>query len=89
LELQAEAAALWAAFGHLSEHGHALLGQGRCLVRLGLADDARAPLSAARTIFKRLAARPLVAESERWLAPSAGERPERSRRPGSVVGKPG
>lgn len=30
-----EAAAGWSAYGHVLEHGLALLGAGRCLVRLG------------------------------------------------------
>lgn len=67
LELHSAAAELWAIFGHVPEHGHALLGQGRSLVLLGRPDEARAALDTARTIFVGLAAGPLLAETERWL----------------------
>ncbi len=67
LDLHTAAAELWATFGHMPEHGQALLGQGRSLALLGRANDARPPLDAARTIFNQLAARPLINESERWV----------------------
>jgi len=43
------------------------LGQGRCLVALGRAPEAAAPLVAAREIFSRLGAKPALAETDEWL----------------------
>ena len=67
LELHSAAAGLWATFGHVEELGHALLGQGRCLVLVARPNEAHAALGAARTIFDGLEARPLRDEAERWL----------------------
>jgi hypothetical protein len=53
------------------EVGHALLGQGRCLVALGRAPEAAAPLAAAREIFARLGARPALADTDDWLVRAA------------------
>jgi len=64
----ADAAARWHDFGVPYEEGHALLGQGRCLVTLGRTPAAAAPLAAAREIFARLGARPALAETDEWLA---------------------
>ena len=64
----ADAAARWHDFGVPYEEGHALLGQGRCLVALGRAPEAAAPLAAAREIFARLGAKPALAETDEWLA---------------------
>jgi hypothetical protein len=64
----AAAASGWSAFDMPFEEGHALLGQGRCLVALGRAPEAAAPLAAAREIFARLGARPALAETDEWLA---------------------
>ena len=55
-----EVADLWLGVGMPYEEGHALLGQGRCLVALGRAPEAAAPLAAAREIFARLGARPAL-----------------------------
>ena len=63
----AAAAAGWRDFGVPYEEGHALLGQGRCLVALGRAQEAAAPLAAARGIFARLGAKPALAETEAVL----------------------
>ncbi len=63
----ADAAARWHEFGVPYEEGHALLGEGRCLVALGRAPEAAAPLAAAREIFARLGARPALEETEEWL----------------------
>ena len=60
----ADAASRWHDFGVPYEEGHALLGQGRCLVALGRAPQAAAPLTAAREIFARLGARPALAETD-------------------------
>ena len=49
------------------EEGHALLGQGRCLVALGTAPEAAAPLAAAREIFARLGAKPALAKTDELL----------------------
>jgi len=64
----ADAAARWHDFGVPYEEGHALLGLGRCLVALGRAPEAAAPLAAAREIFARLGARPALEETEAALA---------------------
>ena len=45
------------------ERAHALLGKGRCLLRLG-SEDARQPLLEARTLFAGLGAEPLVAQTD-------------------------
>ncbi len=76
-EAHAAAASLWCEFGDPYEEGRALLGQGRCLVALGRAPEAAAPLAAAREIFARLGARPALAETDAvladaGLAPGAG-----------------
>jgi len=63
----ADTVARWHEFGVPYEEGHALLGQGRCLVALGRAPEAAAPLAAAREIFARLKARPALEETDRWL----------------------
>ncbi len=68
----ADAARRWHDFGVPYEEGHALLGRGRCLVALGRAPEAAAPLAAAREIFARLGAKPALAETEEWLARAAG-----------------
>ena len=57
----------WHDFGVPYEEAQALLGQGRCLVALGRAPEAAAPLAAAREIFARLRARPALEETDRWL----------------------
>ena len=64
----ADAAAGWHDFGMPYEEAHALLGQGRCLVALGRAPEAAAPLAAAREIFARLGARPALEETDAVLA---------------------
>jgi class 3 adenylate cyclase/tetratricopeptide (TPR) repeat protein len=64
----AAAAAGWHAFEVPYEEAQALLGQGRCLLTLGRAPDAAAPLAAAREIFARLGARPALAETDALLA---------------------
>ena len=63
-----DAAAGWHEFSMPFEDAHALLGQGRCLVALGRAPEAAAPLAAAREIFARLGAKPALAETDEWLA---------------------
>jgi hypothetical protein len=57
----------WAEYGHALEHGQALLGGARCLLRL---DRPAAPskLRAAQAIFASLGARPLATEADTWLA---------------------
>ena len=69
----ADAADLWHGVGVPYEEAQALLGQGRCLVALGRAPEAAAPLAAAREIFARLGATPALAETDEWLA-TAGRR---------------
>ena len=64
----ADAASRWQDFGVPYEEAQALLGQGRCLVALGRADEAQEPLSAAREIFARLGANPALGETDALLA---------------------
>ncbi len=61
------AAARWRGFGVPYEEAQALLGQGRCLVALGRAPEAAAPLGAARKIFARLGAKPALGETDDLL----------------------
>ena len=63
----ADAAARWRGFGVPYEEAQALLGQGRCLVALGRAPEATAPLAAAHEIFARLGAKPALAETVQLL----------------------
>jgi tetratricopeptide (TPR) repeat protein len=58
----AAAAARWHDFGMPYEEAQALLGRGRCLVALGRAAEAIAPLDDSREIFARLGAKPALAE---------------------------
>jgi hypothetical protein len=63
----ADAAARWESFGVVPEQAFALLGQGRCLVALGLLTEAAQPLSLARDIFQELQAAPALAETDALL----------------------
>ncbi len=62
------AADAWRAFGNVIEHGRALQGAGRCLVKLGRRAEALAPLRGAREIFARPGAVVLVGEVDDLLA---------------------
>jgi len=64
--LYAEAAERWRRFGAVPELGHALLGQGRCLLALNR-PSAEAVLREARQTFAGLGARPLVATADALL----------------------
>jgi hypothetical protein len=64
--LHAEAAERWRSFGVVLEHGHAPLGLGRCLARLGR-PEAPDRLLKAHAIFELLDARRLLAETDGWL----------------------
>jgi class 3 adenylate cyclase/tetratricopeptide (TPR) repeat protein/type II secretory pathway predicted ATPase ExeA len=66
-----QAADGWARYGHLGERGQGLLGAGRCLRRLGH-PGAAARLQAAREVFERLGAGPLVREAGAELREAAG-----------------
>ncbi len=66
----ADAATGWHKLAIPYEEGQALLGQGRCLVALGRAPEAAAPLAAAREIFARLGAKPALKETDAVLAGS-------------------
>jgi len=70
LTLYAEVAGGWSARGNVLEHGMALLGEGRCLHRLGSSSDAAARFRAAREVFASLRATPLVEETDGWLSPA-------------------
>lgn len=71
--LYVEAAAAWEDFGHALEHGQALLGIGHCRLALGHA-EASSALVAARELFARLGAGPLVAETDGLLAEAVAAR---------------
>jgi class 3 adenylate cyclase/tetratricopeptide (TPR) repeat protein len=62
-----EAAARWRDFGGLFALAYALLGHGRCLVRLGEFGEAASPLTEARELFSGLGARPFLAEVDELL----------------------
>jgi DNA-binding SARP family transcriptional activator/tetratricopeptide (TPR) repeat protein len=66
--LYAEVADLWSRYGHPLEHGHALLGEGRCVAGLRRDREAVLRFEEARAIFEGLGARPLVAEVDDQLA---------------------
>jgi tetratricopeptide (TPR) repeat protein len=70
----AEAASRWHAFGAPYEAAQARLGQGRCLVALGRADDAVRPLRDAARVFRRLGAAPALAQTLRLSRPMPGAR---------------
>jgi ATP/maltotriose-dependent transcriptional regulator MalT len=57
----------WHDFGMPYEEAQALLGQGRCLVALGRAPEAAAPLAEAHAIFERLGAKPALAETDELI----------------------
>jgi tetratricopeptide (TPR) repeat protein len=64
----ASAADRWDEFGVPWEAAQALLGQGRCLLALGVGSEAAAgPLRQARAIFASLDARPALAETDALL----------------------
>ena len=65
----AEVAPLWRSFGAPYEEAQALLGQGRCLVSIGRAEEASKPLRRAARVFKRLGADPALAQTTRLLGP--------------------
>ena len=64
--LYAEAAARWQEFGFVPERAYALLGQGRCLLALGL-PGAEQPLRQARDLFAAMGYKPALAETEALL----------------------
>jgi tetratricopeptide (TPR) repeat protein len=67
LQLYGTAADGWERFSFQLGRAEALLGAGRCLLALGRADEARAPLVDAREIFAALRARPSLAEVDALL----------------------
>ena len=66
----ADAAQRWEQFGVIPEHAFALLGQGRCQVRLGRVRDATTVLRQGRAIFEQLGAQPALAETDALLGES-------------------
>jgi class 3 adenylate cyclase/tetratricopeptide (TPR) repeat protein len=70
----AEAAPAWGDYGHALEHGQSLLGLGRCRLALGQA-DANSMLIAARDVFARLGAGPLLGEADGQLGEAMAARP--------------
>jgi tetratricopeptide (TPR) repeat protein len=75
-----QAAARWAAYGHLFERGRALLGLGRCLL-LQRRPEAEQHLQEARAVFTRLDAQPLLAETDHLLSRPATEEAPTANRP--------
>ena len=65
------AATSWREFGMPFEQAHALFGWGRCLMARGRAQEAAPILIQAREIFRRLGARPALAEVDALLGDSA------------------
>jgi class 3 adenylate cyclase/tetratricopeptide (TPR) repeat protein len=62
-----DAVARWQQFGMVSEQAFALLGQGRCLDRLGRVAEAQPLVAAAGAIFESLRAAPHLAEADSLL----------------------
>ena len=62
----ADAATQWRRFGDLPELAYALLGQGRCLVALGM-PEADSPLGEARDLFTAMGYAPAVSETDALL----------------------
>lgn len=71
----ADAADRWERFGVVPELAFALLGQGRCLLRLSLSTDATVVLHRAREIFEWLRAATSLAETEALLQQAIALRP--------------
>jgi class 3 adenylate cyclase/tetratricopeptide (TPR) repeat protein len=67
VERYAKAAEAWAAFPHVLQHGLSLLGASRCLLELGRSSEAGEQGRAAREVFVRLGAAPLVSETDSLL----------------------
>ena len=63
----ADAAHRWERFGVITERGFALLGHGRCLVRVGQSHDAVPILNNAREIFQALGAKNPITETNALL----------------------
>ncbi len=68
--LYSEVAERWEQYGFALGQGQAVLGECRCLLELGRADDVSAKLAKARTLFGKLGARRLVAEVDALIAHS-------------------
>ncbi|HEX6009180.1 MAG TPA: adenylate/guanylate cyclase domain-containing protein [Actinomycetota bacterium] len=68
IERYDDAAARWASFPSILEHGHGLSGAGRCLLALGRPFDAVDRLTRARSAYALLEAAPLVTEVDALLA---------------------
>jgi class 3 adenylate cyclase/tetratricopeptide (TPR) repeat protein/energy-coupling factor transporter ATP-binding protein EcfA2 len=73
-QLYDQAAERWARYGHVLERGQALLGAGRCQLRLDRPHQARSRLEEARAIFRGLGARPLSAAADTCLLDTRAQR---------------
>jgi tetratricopeptide (TPR) repeat protein len=71
-QIYEQVAKRWAQYGHAFEHAQALLGAGRCRLRLNQ-PHAQSRLEEARTVFTSLGARPLLAEADTWLLNAAAQ----------------
>jgi class 3 adenylate cyclase/tetratricopeptide (TPR) repeat protein len=74
-EAYADAADRWDRFGVVPERAFALLGQGRCLLELGLPSEAAPALRQAREIFGALGAAPARAETNALLQQAMAVKP--------------
>jgi class 3 adenylate cyclase/tetratricopeptide (TPR) repeat protein len=77
LGLFEESVRRWTEFGSVPERGHALLGQGRCLLRLGKT-EADSVLQEAARIYGALGARPFLESAELLLRNVGGPAPSES-----------
>jgi tetratricopeptide (TPR) repeat protein len=72
-KLYLDAAERWCELGFALERSLALLGLGRCLIRLRRLEDARASLAQARELLAGFGAQPLVSEADALLEEAAAE----------------
>lgn len=73
--LYESSAAAWESHGVPFEHGHARLGQARCLAARGRIREATGHATEASTVFRRLGAGPSLVSAERWLADIGADDP--------------
>jgi hypothetical protein len=73
-ELHAASAERWLRFGNVPERAYALLGRGRCLLRIG-GDEAELVLAEARDLFVSMGYAPSVAEAEALLSQATAAAP--------------
>jgi tetratricopeptide (TPR) repeat protein len=74
LGLYEDAVRRWTEFGNIPEQGHALLGRGRCLLRLG-ESGARSVVQEAARVYRSLEAGPFIERAELLLGNVGGPGP--------------